>query len=152
MPSSRQDHTSRSLTLSTNNDVIQVLHPYDSDASSVEGYVPSIDFRSDVHKSIESLVGNLNGFFKLYNHWIKGDTKCDYTVVMEMTIRANLISSQFEGVSKQCKKDRGVTGNSPLTLKDQIDILALSESLSMTPSELISMIKRSTAGGCQNEK
>ncbi|AZQ10125.1 hypothetical protein STH12_00989 [Shewanella khirikhana] len=144
MPSSRQDHTSRSpLTLSINNEVIQVLHPCNSDASAVEDYIPSIDFRSDIHKSIETVAGNLNGFFKLYNHWVKGDTKCDYSVVMEMTIKASLISSQFERISKQCKKDRGVTGNSPLTLKEQIDFLTLSESLNVTPSELISMIKNS---------
>lgn len=145
MPSSRQDHNSKLLiSMSINDEVIEVMRPCYSDDSAVHDYIPSIAFKKDVHKTIESAAVNLNGFFKLYNHWIKGDTKCDYTVVMEMALKANVISSQFERIFNECKKDRGISGNSPLTLKDQIDVIALSEDLGMSPSELISMIKNST--------
>ncbi|GLQ73539.1 hypothetical protein ACFFUO_01975 [Vibrio artabrorum] len=121
---------------------IEILTPYNPNHSDIDQYVPSTDFRKKVHKDVESLAGNLNGFFSLYNHWIKGHTKCDYTVVMEMTMRSNLISSQFNTISKACKNDRSLPESQPLTITEQVELIGLSEELGVSPSEVINLMKK----------
>ncbi len=140
----QESSNSATLSVTVNGQSIDILPPYNPDASDLDQYVPSVQFRTQAHKSMESIANNLSGFFNIYNHWIKGDTKCDYTVVMEMTMRANLLASQFQTLSKSCKEDRfpHVPQTQLLTINEQIELIDIASQLNVSPSEVLTLIRK----------
>ncbi|MEA5313395.1 hypothetical protein VB525_05720 [Vibrio parahaemolyticus] len=140
----QEDCNNATVTLTVNGQSIEVLPPYNPNSSSVEQYVPSVQFRKQVHKRVESLEGNLSGFFDLYSLWVKGETKCDYTVVMEMTMRANVLASQLRTISKACKDDRfdDTQPSELLTIREQVELIEIASELNVSPSEALTIIRR----------
>ena len=132
------------VSLTVNGQSIEVFPPYNPNSSDIDQYVPSVQFRKQVHKHVETLAGNLSGFFSLYNLWVKGDTKCDYTVVMEMTMRANVLASQLQTISKACKEDRftALPCSDLLTIKEQIELIEIASQLDVSPSEALALIRK----------
>ena len=130
------------ITINLMGSSVEVLAPYNPNNSDVDQYVPSIDFRRNAHRRVEQIANNLSGFFSLYNLWIKGTTDCDYTVVMEMTMRAGVISSQFNNLAKECRKDRDIPDQQGLTLDEQLELIKLSKELGVSPSETIALIRK----------
>ncbi|ELB2073745.1 hypothetical protein QN000_004337 [Vibrio parahaemolyticus] len=114
-------------------------------------YIPSIQFQERLHDRLGYAISHMNSLGSIYNRWQLGEMKCNWSVVSELTMISNLVSSEMETISDMCKQDRaGMTYNplsgiygrnlaTGLTPPEANELNALLDGLQ--PSELLQLLR-----------
>lgn len=110
-------------------ELVSAVH-FDCNDFDTADYIPSVQFRQDLHDKLGCAVSNLNSILSIYNQWKQGQLSCNWSAVSELTLRTQVVSGQFKTISQMCRNDRNGMVYNPL-LNDGIPDL----SKGLTPLE-----------------